>query len=206
MIEEMEERWLGWCFSGHADVISGFGRPFSLPGETLSCEGKLSFCVDALKRGKGGNGLVGSKRALDALVVYPGDHVERVELFGERIDSDSYSCARYRKCLWSANAAKVLFAFGKWCTVKAYERKEEWGERVVPPPFECSIIQPGFAAVMPANDAARDMALWAAKRVTSGVWSSVWEHAKLAGEELWDIQNTELERRLMELAPEGYKE
>jgi hypothetical protein len=76
------------------------------PGQTIKVKGKLSPC---------NWGLHASIKAIDALRNAPGPIICRVLCSDEVILGDDKICARKRKCLWMADATKVLQKFSLDC-------------------------------------------------------------------------------------------
>lgn len=181
----MSERWFGWHFL-REDGRTGYGDRRPVPGRLMRCRGELVLC---------GNGLHASKRAIDALRYAPGPIVQRVELIGVRIDDADKSCARSRRCLWIADAARTQHEFALWCAEGALEAERRAGRDPDHRSREALIVKRRWL-----DGQATDAELAAA-------WAAAWAAARAASLDAASAeQNTDLERRLMALAPEGYTE
>ncbi|MEA4884286.1 MAG: hypothetical protein VB144_11660 [Clostridia bacterium] len=218
---ETETGILAWHFL-HDDHRLQF-PPHTLveTGQTLRVEPPLKMCE---------HGLHASIRPLDALAFAPGSIVCRVGLGGEILDGDRL-CASERTVLWMADATRTLHEFACWCAEQALERERAAG--CEPDPRSWAAIEAKRAWLRgetsnAALDAARKAAVaaakaavwdgteavawavaWAAVTASPGnaAWAAAWDVAWAAAEDTaWEAQNTELERRLMELEPrEGEK-
>ncbi len=140
------------------------------------------------------HGLHASERAIDSLQFAPGPIVCRVELSGEILRGSDKACATERRVLWMADATRTLHEFAVWCARGALERQRATGHE--PDPRSWAALDAKLAwlngeiteqELAAARDAARNAARNAA-------WDAAWDAAR-------DAQNTELERRLMALAP-----
>ena len=189
----MSEKWLGWHFLND-DGRTNCGNRKPVPGKIMNCRGELVLCE---------NGLHASRRAIDALYYAPGPIVQRVELIGVRIDDTDKSCARTRRCLWIADAERTLHEFALWCADGALNRERKAGREPDARSWEALVVKRCWL-----DGQATDEELEAAWQAA---WQAAWEAAwDAAREAAWvasrEAQTAELERRLMALAPAGYKE
>ena len=194
------DRWLGWHFLNE-NGRTGYGNRKPVPGATMHCHGELVLCQ---------NGLHASKRAIDALHYATGSIIQRVELVGERRDESDKSCARSRGCLWIADATRTLHEFALWCGEVALDAEREAGRKPDARSVEVLAVKRRWLDGLATDaelDAARDAA-WAAARDAAwdAAWAAALDAARAAAWAARDAQNNELERRLMALAPAGYKE
>ena len=213
----MNDRWLGWHFL-REDGRTGYGGRKPVPGVLMRCRGELELCV---------NGLHASERPIDALNYAPGPIVQRVELVGRRIDDRDKSCARSRRCLWIADATRVLHEFALWSAERALETERLAGHEPDRRSVEALDVKrlwlDGEATdeEMAAAKSAARAAAWDAVRFEaraaagSAAWAAAWDAVKSAAGSgvldvamgaVRDVYNAELHARLMALAPEGYME
>ena len=155
------------------DKRFGFGDGnIAAPGYVYSVEGPIKLCKW---------GLHASELAIDALQYAPGAMIGRVVLSGKIIRGDDKLVATHREYLWIADAEETLRNFARWSALQVIHL---WDA----PDVVRRYLESGDESLRAAaRDAARDAA-WAAAR----------DAARAAAR---DDQNTELEKRLMALAP-----
>lgn len=216
----MAEKWLGWHFLND-DGRTNCGNRKPVPGKAMHCRGELVMCE---------NGLHASRRASCALHYAPGSIIQRVELVGKRIDDADKSCARSRRCLWIADATRTLHEFALWCAEGVLQAERKAGREPDARSWEALAVKRRWldgqatdeelhaaraaaraagreaAQAAQAAQVAREAAQVARAAARAADWAAgreaVWAAALEADRE---DQNTELERRLMALAPAGYK-
>ena len=205
----MTDKFLGWHFL-REDGRTGYGGRKPVPGTLMHCKGPLELCA---------NGLHASARAIDALLYAPGPVVQRVELVGERLDEQDKSCARSRRCLWIADATRVLHELAIWCAEDALEKerragrepdrrsvevlavKRRWLDGQATNEELSSARDAAWCAVQEARVATRE-AVWVAAQ--DAAWSATRETALVAARAVArQSHDAELHARLMSLAPEG---
>lgn len=209
---------LAWHFLTNEER-TGHGNLKVEVGQTLTVEGTLEVC---------GNGLHGSLRALDALSNAPGSIVCRVEHAGKILHGDDQLCSSERTCLWMADASRTLHEFAIWCaeqalasiehpdprSLNALAVKRRWldGDATDGELNAARAAAYGTAiAVTEANGstAVRSIAWAIVNAATRGPARILAKHTSFAVRAMdltavgWSSQNTELERRLMLLAPEA---
>ena len=180
---------LAWHFL----AVTGLLRDGTAPpanGEWLRHDGALIMCEQ---------GLHASVRAIDALRYTPGAVVCRVECGGlMETQSDKLVCAE-RRILWRADATEALRGFARWCALSVADK---WDMPTVVREY----LETGDESKRGAARAAAG-AVWAAADAAWGAAGAVWaaadaaSAARAAADAAWGAQNTELERRLTELAP-----
>jgi len=208
----MTDRWLGWHFL-REDGRTAYGWRKPRPGRMMHCKGPLELCA---------NGLHASVRAIDALSYAPGPIIQRVELVGRRLDEQDKSCARSRRCLWLADATRVLHEFANWCaegaldterlagrepdrrSVEVLAVKRRWLDGQATDEELSYVRGAAWDAVQELRVATRE-AVWVAAQ--DAAWAAtreaVWVAARAVARQ---SHNVELHNRLMSLAPEGYTE
>ena len=154
-------------------------------GKTYKAEGDLKLCA---------NGMHASVRAIDALDYAPGPIICRVELSGKIVDGGDKVCAISRKVLWMADATHTLHEFACRCAEQALLQEREAGRE--PDARSWAAVKAKRQWLQGEISDEELDAAWAAAldAARAAAWAAAWAAAR-------DVQNTELERMLNELAP-----
>lgn len=169
------------------------------PGSVVTVDPPLSLCSV---------GLHASIRAIDALEYSPGPIISRVLVWGEVVRGDDKLCGQFRKCLWMADASRVLHGFACDVATEALDLLAAKGEAIDPRSRKAIEVKLAWL-----RGEATDEELAAAR---AAAWDAAWDAARAAardaaraaagdaaGDAAWDAARdaarSEQDRRLGDL-------